>query len=239
MRTIILGLLLAASQAWGSITYIAGASASSTTTPAINTTGANLLIIVVTVDNSASLPGTIFDAVGGHTNTYTLAKSITAAGSSAGTYTYYCLNPAYVGSGHTFTISIANGYPSIYAAAYSGVASSSALDAVTNSAAITTGTSLQPGTITPSCTNELVVAGLFAENGTATVSGATLRQARATISGWWGGAYADSIQTSKAAINPAWSFTSGHAAATIVAFKAADSDCSAIARHRHKVTGGE
>jgi hypothetical protein len=239
MRTVTLAFLLTASQAFGAFTYIASTSGGNNqTSPSIDTTGANLLIIVVTVDGGGT-GLSIFDAISGHSNVYATAKSQAAAGSSS-TYTFYCVNPAWVGPGHVFHVSVANGYESIYAAAYSGAASSP-LDAVTNSAYNTANTTIQPGSITPSCSNELVIAGMFAENGTPAVSGATLRQARATVGGSWGGGLADSIQTAKTAINPTWTVSSGHNAATIVAFKASDSVCTGAAApiRRRVIVGGE
>jgi len=235
MRALLLSLLLMSVPAWGAFSYIASASGGPAgTTPAIDSTGATLLVVVVALDAGAGTR-TVGDNVGGYGNTYTLAKTVTSVGGGINEI-YYCVNPAHVGSGHTFTVASANSYPSIYAAAYSGSAASP-LDSITNSATISSGTSIQPGSITPSCTNELVIAGLMAEAGTPTVSGATLRQARATQSGSFGGALADSIQTSKTAINPIWSFSSGHAGATIVAFRAVDSVCAGAVRHR--VIGGE
>jgi hypothetical protein len=237
MRTLILTFLLVASQAFGAFTYIASTSGGvSVTSPSIDTTGANLLIIVITADNGGAYLS-VYDTISGHSNTYTPAKSQASTG-AATTYTYYCVNPAWVGPGHLFNVSVSNGYESIYAAAYSGAASSP-LDTVTNSAFNTANASIQPGSITPSCTNELVVTGVFAENGIPAVSGATLRKSRATSSGSWGGGLADSIQTAATAINPTWTVSSGHNGATIVAFKASDSVCGGgAAPVRRRVTAG-
>jgi hypothetical protein len=239
MRKLFLTFLILASHAFGAFSYIASASGGTAlTSPGINTTGANLLIVVVTVDNGGAYLA-IYDTIAGHSNTYTFAKSQAAAG-TATTYTYYCANPTYVGSGHVFNVSVANGYESIYAAAYSGAASSP-LDAVTNSATNNANATIQPGSMTPTCTNELVITGMFTEGGaTPTISGATVRQARSSGGANWGGGLADSIQTAIVAINPTWTVASGHNAATIVAFQAADSVCGGTSsRVRRRVIGGE
>src|SRR5258708_7687646 len=124
----------------------AQASGSLAQTPAQTTTGANL-IVLLTVDNAG---GTPFDSKG---NTWTALTSQTI--NTVVTRLWYSLNPT-VGTLHTFTLQ--NGLPSIAMAAYSGALASSAFD-VQNGSNPGSGTSIQPGSVTPSQANELVIYG--------------------------------------------------------------------------------
>lgn len=193
------------------------ATGGSTTTSAINTTGANLIII------ACSGNGVVASPTDSKSNTWTALTSRTS-GVIGATRIFYCLNPT-VGSGHTFTC--ASGFPTVTVTAWSGAATSSVFD-VENGATSSSATSLATGSVTPANANSLIIAaigmsdqmtGTGAINGGFTVANAIYGQPGVTE----GGGQAYLIQTSAAAANPTWSNWSpaGSCAAAIAVFKAA------------------
>lgn len=195
--------------------------ASSGGTSAIDTTGADLLVVVVSSYYGAAAP-TLTDS---KSNTWTVAQNFDGSGAAGNRLRmYYCLGGT-VGSGHTVTCTISGAYGSIAFAAYSGVLSSAALDqgAITGSAGLT---SIQAGSVTPTEGNEIVIAGLGYETASATASidgGFTKRVNDNPQSGVsYGVALGDLIQTTATAANPTWSWTgAGEASAVIATFKSA------------------
>src|SRR5216684_1966690 len=121
---------------------------SNVTTTAIDTTGANL-IVLLTVDNANHTP------TDSKSNTWT-GLTVKAV-NTVNTRLWYSLGPT-VGSGHTFTLTGVSSLPCIAAAAYSGAKTSSAFD-VENGSNPGSGTSIQPGNVTPSQDGELVIYG--------------------------------------------------------------------------------
>lgn len=202
--------------AFSLIAHTVGAQGGSTTTPAIDTTGANL--IVVTVGCFGASAG-ISDSKG---NTWTALTSRGAA--NFFTRIYYCLNPT-VGSGHTFTQG--SGFPTVCVTAWSGAHATSVFD-VENGATANPVTSLATGSVTPANANSLVIASIGASDSTTagslaisggfTISDKSFGNTGVTESG----AQAYLIQTSIAAANPTWSsFSSGDTSAAIAVFIAA------------------
>lgn len=105
--------------AWTGVQNTSGAS--SLTTGAVDTTGANFLAAEVTCDVTG---GTMSDNKG---NTWSLAIGPVANGGD-NLYIYYCKNPT-VGSGHTLTFTPGGShFSTISAAAYSGLDTSAPLD---------------------------------------------------------------------------------------------------------------
>jgi len=186
------------------------------TTSAINTTGANLLIVGVAWYNPSS-PGALTDSKG---NTWTPLTAQT--GQNPDSQIFYCANPI-VGSGHTFTYTGVSIYSPICVSAYSGVATSSPLD-VQNGAGFSTSLNSQPGSVTPSANNALLVTFTGANNSVASAvidSSFTITDQIAGGGGNWFGAMAYQIQTTATARNPSWTFnavTTG--ASEIAVFKA-------------------
>lgn len=128
------------------------------TTASIDTTGANL--IVVTVSYYSSEP-TLSDS---KSNSYT-ALTARTTGSSQYIRQYY-IQGGTVGSGHTFTLTGSNTYPSIVVLAFSNI---SAAPADQENTALNSGwTTFSVGSITPSQANTVAVAGLeyYSEAGT-------------------------------------------------------------------------
>lgn len=173
------------------------------TTDAINTTGANLIVIVVASDNGT----TPTDNKG---NTFLLCNDRVQGFSELAMF--YLYNPA-VGSGHTF--SQTQTYGAIFVAAFSGAIITPLdldLDNVTAS-----GTSLATGSGTPSQNNELVVMGINigGSNSTHSVNGGfTLLDHIDGVNGVnYGGGLAYLIQTAAASVNPTYSWTTANEAA--------------------------
>lgn len=206
------------------IALVAGAHAiagglSGGTTAAINTTGANLIVLAVGSNANAV---TISDS---NSNTYTALtpQSDTASGTTVTSLLYYCSSPV-VGAGHTFTIAGTLTSGTLAVAAFSGAASSSPFDVQNGAAGVTTNLgSIQTGSILPSQANELVVSGIAAGVGAATTfsvdSGLTITDQISTGSDT-PVALAYIIQTAASSINPTWSSSPSRLAAVIASFKA-------------------
>ncbi len=179
-------------------------------TSAVNTTGANLIVILI-AGGSDITPS---DNKG---NTYTGLTIHSQGGDDS--RLWYCYNPT-VGTGHTFHQQWS--YECIFAAAFSGVAASP-FDQE-NGSNTAGATSLQPGSITPSEDNCLIVTGLMAGNSNsnhAVNDGFTITNSINGVNGVnYGGAMAYLIQTTATAANPTHSWTSSVVAAlSIASFK--------------------
>lgn len=171
------------------------------TTSAIDTTGANLIVI----NQTAFLAGigVISDSKG---NTWT---ALTQRGATATQRAYYCLNPA-VGSGHTFTSTgITDGSLQVLAFGTSGVALT--FDSTTG----TTGTGeAQPGSITPAGATSLVITAIAYSNSGQEVIGLSsgyvigeLDPAVGAPSSTIGGGIGYTRLTAATAQNPKWNFS--------------------------------
>lgn len=186
------------------------------TTGAIDTTGASFLVASVAWYSLGTGP-TVTDS---KSNTWSSLTTYSAAGIA--NRLWYCI-PSSVGSGHTFTGTGSGSYSSMQVLAFSGQAVSP-FD-VENGATVGS-TTIQPGSITPSEDNELVVVGLAHENngGSAVSIDGGFTAYKSAYSGGTseGGGIAYLIQTTAAAANPTWNIgSSAVMAATIACFKAA------------------
>ena len=207
------------------------------TPPSLDSTGADLLVAVFagqTGDLGVGAMGiNTLDSKG---NTWVTAIT---ANWNLGTYVVicYCPNPASVGAGHTFSFYHGTvNWPSCEFSCWSGSLLTSPLDSQSSSNS-SAGSSVQPGTITPSAANELVISGVSCQGDSSapTVSGMSLLDAQGNQGTYcWAGGLAYQIQTTAAAVNPTWSAAPGLVAASI-AFKAAG---SGAARVRHRMIGG-
>lgn len=187
------------------------------TTSAIDTTGANFVVLSVGFYNGFG-PTTPSDSKG---NTYTALTEVDATG-SVGHILYYCFAPT-VGSGHTFTYARGSIFASIEVIAFSGVGSSFDQQNGNTSAASATVTT---GSITPGQANTLVIAGLaFSDSSTAvsaTLSGYTVQDFVAGASAdRVGSAIGYLVLSSATAQNPTWTLSAIAAgnAAKIASFK--------------------
>lgn len=195
-----------------------GNSGTTTTTDAIDTTGADFIVVAIGYDNSQPKP-TITDSKG---NSWSARTAYLSGGSVVNVCLFYC-RPSSVGSGHTFTSTAAGGmYGPVAALAFSGsVASPYDQESGTGN----TATSIQPGSITPSEDNCLLITALAYESSDTTSidSGFTIsNQIDFSAGASYGLALAYLIQTSAAAANPTWSRSGAQKnAATMATFKAA------------------
>jgi hypothetical protein len=201
------------------VTKVEAAGASNVTSGAIDTTGANLLVMVVSSYSGGPAP-TVSDS---KSNSWT---GLTAKSSGFGYSRIFYSVPSSVGTSHTFTVSGAGVYTWFSAMSFSGAHATTPYDAE-NGATTGGAESLATGSVTPSEDNCLVVAAL-GSGGTGTytfsIDGSFSVQDQASYVGGnnMPGASATLIQTTAAAANPSWSWTgSVAAAATIASFKSA------------------
>lgn len=219
---ILLLVLVLPSRVDAAITVLSWTNAGSTTgdnvtTPTMITSNATLLVACV---SSTQVAGTMSDS---ESNTWTALTAREANGVKS--RIYYVANPATDGS-HTFTYSTTGGLPALQVLALSGTTLTSVSDGETGATA--TGTSIQPGSVTPSVNNALVVSCLSGEAAaTSGISagysypGANQHQVSFVSAQHVLSAQAYLIQTTAAAANPTWSWAGSIDAATSLAvFKA-------------------
>ncbi len=170
------------------------------TTPAVDTTGASLL---VAYSASGAADAVITDS---KSNTWTRLTERTSAFSGQEAI-FYIENPT-VGTNHTFTSGgLGNVDPGLVVVAFSGAAISGVFDQ--ESSINGTTSPAQPGSVTPSEDNELIVTCCGGTiSGFGAPSGYTLQESLDVSSGAnYGVAIAYKIQTSASAENPSWTFT--------------------------------
>ncbi len=192
---------------------IASSDGSNATTVGVDTSGANLIVVATAYDGT-----TVRTPTDNKSNTpYTLVINNTSG--TPRTYLHFYLNPS-VGTGHTFSIAASAQSPAIAMVAFSGVATSSALDQSSQAAA------RQPGSITPSEDNEVVItASAHGSAGNApTVDTPFSSHLTASIVGAgpnYAIGLAYEIQTTATARNPTWSPNTGSNSSVIASFKIA------------------
>src|SRR5580765_7201 len=189
----------------------AGGSGGGTST-AIDTTGANFLVIVVG-DENAFAP--VSDSKGNLWVRW--VSSIVSATQQANIW--YAKNPI-VGTAHTFTVGSSSTFPTFCVAAFAGSFTEFPAGATTtnNNA---TAASIQAGSLTPTVPNGLVIAGLgYRATGAAAITaGFTIVDQCPFNSGVAvGSALAYQIQTVPVAANPTWSWTGSVGAAAVCAY---------------------
>jgi hypothetical protein len=178
------------------------------TTSAIDTSGANLIIIGVTGNS-----GTLSDSKG---NTWTPLTAVSGANTKA--QIFYALNPT-VGSGHTFSHSGSSLYSSVFAAAYSGAASSSVFvgeSGANNDLGFIT--ELQPGSVAPGGDGRLFFTVLsHASDLAVSVDSGFTELADSPLATVGGNAYAHKIQATGASENPKWTMGEGERLTAVMA----------------------
>lgn len=189
-----------------------------TTTDAIDTSGSNLIVIGVGWYGGTTANVTVSDS---KSNTW---SGLTAAVHAANIRSrlFYSFTPT-VGSGHTFTSSGSSTFAPVFVLALSGSVASP-FDQE-NGATSSGGGNNQPGSVTPSEDNELLVtANACLED----IADMVINSGFTSI-GWFddvatsvGVGMAYKIQTSAGAENPTWSWTNNADSAGVIAtFKAA------------------
>jgi hypothetical protein len=211
-----------AASAFAAYSLVANVAAGSSagddiTTSSVNTTGANFLACGVSHYEQGGTP-TISDSKG---NTY-VGLTQQQVSFSVGVRIYYVEN-ATVGSGHTFTAAGSGRFASIACAAFSGGKTSASFDQQ-NGNFLADAVDIQPGSITPTENNELILSALgFGESDTITIDGGFTITNQIDFSGGAheGVALAYLIQTTIAAANPTWDWagTNAATAAAIASFK--------------------
>lgn len=205
-------LLCLALPSFGQIALVAHVSTTllvSPTTSGINTTGATLLVANITAWDAAPL-SYITDS---NNNTWVPFPTYLGNFTAQTQQMFYAINPV-VGSGHTFTIG-AGTQGSLEVGAFSGVTGVLPFDksAPSSTTGTTSASSIQPGSLTPTNANSLIVSAVsFQNNGTQVSSinsGFTITDTNASASGLIGGSMAYLIQTTATAVNPTWSFSGG------------------------------
>jgi hypothetical protein len=209
--------------AWGSSPVVShsegfGAGTGGTTS-GIDTTGADTIFVEV-AHQSALTPSdsksNTWTLIRNHDNGFGVQNSLYRLGSGN----------ASVGSGHTFTLTVVSGPCSVAITAFAGGATSS-IDDQENSAGGIFDVTIQPGSITPSGANTLLITGCtFSEDNNEPSSidgGFTIAASSGTVAGQFGTGIAYLVQGSAAAANPTWTATvsATHRVATIANFVAA------------------
>lgn len=200
-----------------SLTESLGAPGGGTSSP-VDTNGANFIVLAIGYAGAGSTP-TVSDSKG---NTYTPLTPATFSDSYC--RFYFAENPT-VGSGHTWTVTGANSYPSISMQAWANALTASVFDQQ-NAGSTTpsyTATSVQPGSVTPGSNNQLIVTAVSNYADMSNVSRSI--NAGFTISGQVGNVPAISyplalaylVQTTAAAVNPTWSWSSSERANSVIA----------------------
>jgi hypothetical protein len=204
---------------------VVGGGASGGTTGAINTTGASLLVALISSNNDADV--TVSDSKG---NTW-VGLTVQAIGAPH-TRIYYVVNPT-VGTGHTFTSSGSNIYTAACFAAFSGVKTTSPFDQENGQwGGGQDNSNARPGSITPSENNELIIAGFgLAGPETLTIGGGYSITDQLAYSGGvnYGGAMAYLVQTTATATNQLWGGIGSTVAGGVVvaSFKVGAGDATA------------
>jgi hypothetical protein len=188
-------------------TVAASANGDGFTTSAINSAGSTFTAIVLA---SYSAHPTPTDSKG---NTYSMALNLSSGdggvpGSSRQISIFYCAAPT-VGSGHTATLAGSGTYAVMAFYAFSGGAGGS-LDQTNSNVDTNATTTLQPGSITPSTANQLIITGIEFRSGSnaAINSGFATPQKAAQTANNVGGAGSYLIQGAAAAVNPTWTIDS-------------------------------
>lgn len=209
---------------WVEISHVEFGASSGTSGAPINTTGADLIVIMTHIStnngsidaNALTITGTINGVDDGNTYTpYTKYSSQNRA------MRFFVAEVPFTGTNHVFTSHIALGYPYCLVSAWSGSIGPGAKDQLVG-AATNSALSLPSPTLTPGVGNELVIAGAITipqtVSGSPTIDSgfSPLQQIGANLS--WA-----SLVTS-AATSPTWDWTpygAGEAAISTISFKPA------------------
>lgn len=226
-------------QSWAAIAVVdhvadKTAAGGTFTSATMNSTGATGLVCGLTFYDLATEP-TLSDSKG---NTFTgLTKQPIT--NLLSTRLFYVAAPS-VGSSHTFTVTSSGGnsYSSVACLALSGTHATpfDQQNGATHTPATTSG---QPGSVTPTVDNEILVTAIGFDDGesSATINSSfTIADQINANPNWWGIALAYKIQTTAGAENPTWSWTgSVRATSAIATFKA--SAGAAAATHSRMLLG--
>lgn len=216
-------LLLIPAQGLAAITFVnhkeANLGQNGNTTGAVDMTGANLFVAVVSIYTSGSQDQVVTSSP---SNTWHALTQRNSPGTEA-VQLFYAYN-ATASNAMTFTVAGTNIYTSIAVVGFSGGPTSDPIDQESAGGTSAGGTSIQPGSITPSENDTVVVAGVAwsAAVGTVTVDSgfSTVYQIDVNPGDSEGVAVAYKIQTALGAENPTFSWgAASNAAASQASFK--------------------
>ncbi len=224
---LLLTLSLPASGAFSRLSHCAGNGNNNTCT--LDSTGADFIAITVSSDSTVN---NITESGNGGANSYTLAVPNTAGGSQLTMYYTYGAS-LHTGASHVFQVGVSGtpGFSNFYVAAYSGSLTSADPKDGSPTTNTTPGGTIQAGSYTPNCSNELLLSGLAAFGvGVPTITGAgwSITDSLQNATGYSGG-MADLIQTTATANSgPVWTCPSAGTcfASSVLGFKAATSVCA-------------
>lgn len=195
------------------------------TTGAIDSTGANLIVLAISgSDDPNNATGGITDSKG---NTYTAMNLVGAT--QPYLRVYYVFNPT-VGSSHTVTLGTGSFFPGICFAAFSGADTAPLEEQQSGTGTGSSGAA--SASVTPNEDNELVIgaccSGINLEDATPNGGFSVAQQHQGQSGVGWACALGYLIQTTAAAANPTWSWTtSGSYRIHLAAFQAAAGGASA------------
>lgn len=212
----ILFILLLPSNAlcdWSLISNVAANSSDglAVTTSAINTTNADEIVIVVSY-----LSSRLYNPTDNKSNSWTkVAQKESASPTDVAIAIFLCDKPCIVGTNHTFSAGQSlglNNYPAVVVLAVSGSKTTSPFDQVSaGTQNIIASTTIQPGTLTPNESGELVITGLTTHTnaGTASINSSySITNQVGPTANSFGSALGYIIQTSASATNPTWTYSS-------------------------------
>lgn len=228
LLTLILAVCLVAVPVQAAVAVVSNTAAGSSdtfavTTGTINTSGATCLVVLVSWYNGMAATVVVSDS---KSNTWTPLTSQATSNDTEIRFYYACGGT--VGTNHTFTADsgATTSFPCLAAIAVSGTLAASAHDQESAGDTADAATSVQGASLTPSQNNEIVFSGLGLDDptGTPTINGGFTVSNTVVHDGanHVGCGLAYLIQTSAAAANPTWSWTTAVRAAAInESFKAA------------------
>lgn len=201
------------------------------TTASADTTGANLIVVGVCSHQPSTAP-TLSDSKSNNWNGLTVQNI-----SPTRVRLFYAAGPSIVvGSGHTFTVAGASSFPAVAAIWFSGGNASPADQE--NGNTVSGVTSGQPGSITPTEDNEVIVAGMCCNGGgTYSIDSPFAAEENFTIVPGvaYGILLAYSIQTTATARNPTFTFGSGAAGMRQASFKVGPPSTRGIIRNSVRI----
>lgn len=209
------------------VSQVAASGANTFTSGSLDTTGADLLVVVVTENTAGGV--TLSDS---KSNTWNpLTEQTNSINPSC--VIYYAKATGKTGTGHTFTATGSSIFCVLNVMAFSGSDTTAPFDQQNGTGGGSFTSTAAPGSITPTVDNELIISG-FAWNASLTITSVTGATAfyQTNFSGGanYGGGGAYAIQTTATAANDAWNFT-GTIAGNIVtaSFKATAGGATSIA----------
>lgn len=148
----------------------ASANSNDVTTGTINSTGATLLVLLVSDYNGggAVVAGDISET-GATANTWApLTNQLSGGGLGLNFKIFYVNNPN-TNASHTFKVTKTGGYPVIHVYAFAGTDTTTAFDSQEAGSGTAGATTIKPGSVTPSGNGFLLITG-FADNTTLTAT---------------------------------------------------------------------